>query len=39
MRGLNVDLLNNSDVTFATGTTGYFAVRYATGSARVVWTA
>jgi hypothetical protein len=39
LRGLNVDLLNNSDATFATGTTGYFAVRYATGSARVVWTA
>jgi hypothetical protein len=39
LRGLNVDLLNNSDCTLATGTSGYLTIRYATGSARVVWTA
>ncbi len=35
----NVDLLNDSDVLFATGTTGYFHVRNKSGSSRVVWTA
>lgn len=39
LRALNVDLLNDSDVTLATGTTGYMTVRNDSGSARVVWTA
>lgn len=36
---IDLDLLADSDVTLATGTSGYIAVRYKTGSARVVWTA
>jgi hypothetical protein len=39
LRGLNVDLKGDSDVTFATGTTGYLHVRTSTGSTRVVWAA
>lgn len=39
IRGINVDLLNDSDVTFATGTTGVLHIRNHSGSARVVWTA
>lgn len=39
LRGINMDLLRDSDMTFATGTTGYLHVRNHSGSARVVWTA
>ncbi len=39
LRALNVDQLGDSDVTLATGTSGYFVPRYKTGSARCVWTA
>lgn len=39
MRATNIDLLLDSDVTFATGSTGFFTVRNKTGSARIVWTA
>lgn len=35
----NLDLLNDSDVTLATGTTGYVHVRNKSGSARIVWAA
>lgn len=35
----NIDLLNDSDVTLATGTVGHFHVRNKSGSARVVWAA
>jgi hypothetical protein len=37
--GVNVDLLNDSDTFFASGTTGLYHVRNKSGSARVVWTA
>lgn len=39
LHGINVSLLNDSDVSFATGTTGLFHVLASTGSARVTWTA
>lgn len=39
LRAVNVDLLADSDATIVTGTTGYFNVRYKTGSARVLWAA
>lgn len=39
LRATNVDLLGDSDMTFATGTSGHLYVRNRTGSARVVWTA
>ncbi len=39
VRGINVDLLGDSDVIFATGTSGTLHVRNRSGSARVVWTA
>jgi len=39
IKALNVDLLKDSDVTFATGTTGYFVTREKSGSARIVWAA
>jgi hypothetical protein len=35
----NLDLLNDSDVTLATGTTGFVMVRNKSGSARIVWAA
>lgn len=35
----NIDLLHDSDVTLATGTTGHWNTRNTSGSARVVWTA
>lgn len=37
--GVNVDLLNGSDITLATGTTGYIHRRNKSGSANIVWTA
>lgn len=39
LRVYDLDLLNDADVTLATGTTGYIHVRSRTGSGRVVWTA
>lgn len=39
LRATNIDLLGDSDVTLATGTTGHVAIRNQTGSARIVWTA
>lgn len=39
LHAAEVSLLNDSDVTLATGTTGTFHVSAATGSARVVWAA
>jgi hypothetical protein len=39
LRAFKVDLLADSDATIVTGTTGYFNVRYRTGSARVIWAA
>jgi len=39
LRALDVDLLKDSDMTFATGTSGYLAVRNTSGSAKVVWAA
>lgn len=39
LRALNLDLLADSDVTLATGGSGYITLRYKTGSARVVWAA
>jgi len=38
-RALQVSLLNDSDVTLATGTTGWIQVGTTSGSARVVWAA
>lgn len=35
----NIDLLNDSDIIFATGTNGHLHIRNQSGSARVVWTA
>jgi len=37
LRALNVHLLNDSDVTLATGTVGYFHPGNTSGSARLVW--
>lgn len=39
LRAMNIDLLNDSDVTIVTGTSGYFSPRYKSGSARLVWAA
>lgn len=39
LRAINVDLLNDSDMTLATGTSGYVHTRNTSGSARVVWAA
>lgn len=39
IKGMNIELLNDSDVSFSTGTTGYFHVVRTSGSSRVVWTA
>lgn len=39
LQALNIDMLNDSDATMATGTTGFWVVRNKSGSARVVWTA
>lgn len=39
LRAKNIDLLNDSDVTIATGTSGYLHIRNKSGSARVVWAA
>jgi hypothetical protein len=39
LRGINLSLLDDSDITLATGTTGYLHVLNKSGSARVVWTA
>jgi hypothetical protein len=39
LRVANLDLLGDSDVTIATGTTGHLHVRNKSGSARVVWAA
>lgn len=39
LRGLGVDLLNDSDITLVTATTGYINLRNTSGSARIVWTA
>lgn len=39
LRAINLDLLLDSDVTLATGTSGYVHPRNKSGSARVVWTA
>lgn len=39
LRALSLDLLNDSDVTIVTGSSGYVTVRNKSGSARVVWAA
>jgi hypothetical protein len=39
LKAINIDLLLDSDVTLATGSTGFITVRNKTGSARIVWTA
>lgn len=39
LRAVNVDLLGDSDMILATGTSGYVAPRNKSGSARIVWAA
>lgn len=39
LKMVNVDLLNDSDITLATGTTGWIMTRNTSGSARIVWAA
>lgn len=39
LRAVNIDLLNDSDISLATGSTGYIHTRNKSGSARVIWTA
>lgn len=38
LRAINIDLLNDSDVTLATSTSGYMTIRNKSGSAKVKWT-
>lgn len=38
LRAFDLDLLDDSDMSLVTGTTGYITLRYKTGSARVIWT-
>lgn len=39
IKAIDLRCLNDSDITFATGTTGYVAERDPSGSVRIVWTA